>query len=146
MDVPVCRKRRSFKWPKEARKLLLAIAELDYCKPRQQKLLGDVIILIRDTGMRNKKELFRMRIKDIDFTNRAIFIPDSKTPTGRRFVPMSDRVLDILFVRCGERREGWLFPARRSKTGHLTTVDKLFREARAKSRIAREAGSLLWPT
>lgn len=115
------------------RKLLLAIAELDYWKPRQQKLLSDVIILIRDTGMRNKKELFRMRIEDIDFTNRAIFIPDSKTPTGRRFVPMSDRVIEILFIRCGERREGWLFPARRSKSGHLTTVDKLFREARAKA-------------
>jgi integrase len=117
------------------RKLLLAISQLEHWKPYQQKLLCDVIILIRDTGMRNKKELFRVRIEDIDFPNRAIFIPDSKTATGRRFVPMSDRVLDILFARCGERREGWLFPAPRAKAGHLTTVDKLFREAREKAEL-----------
>jgi len=117
------------------RKLLLAISQLEHWKPYQQKLLCDVIILIRDTGMRNKKELFRVRIEDIDFPNRAIFIPDSKTATGRRFVPMSDRVLEILFARCGERREGWLFPAPRAKAGHLTTVDKLFREAREKAEL-----------
>jgi hypothetical protein len=23
---------------------------------------------------------------------------------------MSDRVLDVLMIRCGERREGWVFP------------------------------------
>jgi integrase len=71
----------------------------------------DVVIFVRDTGMRNKKELFRARIEDIDWTNRVFFIPDSKTPKGRRFVPISDRVLELLKMRCGERREGWIFPA-----------------------------------
>jgi integrase len=42
---------------------------------------------------------------------------------------MSDRVLDLLMIRCGERREGWVFPAN-SAAGHLTTLDKQFREAR----------------
>jgi len=115
------------------RKLLLAISQLTRWKPYQQSLLSDVIVLVRDTGMRNKKELFRMKIEDIDFATRTIFIPDSKTPTGRRFVPMSDRVVKILTVRCGEKREGWLFPARRSQSGHLTTVDKLFRASRTKA-------------
>lgn len=114
-------------------KLLLAINQLEHWKPYQQKLMKDLIILIRDTGMRNKKELFRMRIEDIDFTHRTVFIPDSKTPTGRRFVPISERVREILLLRCEGEREGWLFPARRSKAGHLTTVDKLFREARKKA-------------
>jgi integrase len=127
-------KGRSLRLDEESeRKLLSAIAEMTHWKPHQQKLLQDVIILIRDTGMRNKKELFRMRIEDIDFTNRTIFVPNSKTPTGRRYVPMSDRVFNILSVRCGERRDGWLLPGRCSRSGHLTTVDKLFREARAKS-------------
>ena len=42
----------------------------------------DVVIFVRDTGMRNKKELFRARIEDIDWTNRVFFIPDSKTANG----------------------------------------------------------------
>jgi integrase len=82
--------------------------------------------------MRNKKELFCSRIEDIDWTDRVFFIPDSKTPNGRRFVPISDRVLELLKTRCGERREGWIFKAF-SASGHLTTVDKKFREARRKA-------------
>jgi integrase len=32
--------------------------------------------------------------------------------------------------RCGEKREGRLFPSTRAAAGHLTTVSKQFREAR----------------
>jgi integrase len=64
---------------------------------------------------------------------RVFFIPDSKTDNGRRFVPISDRALELLKARCGERREGWIFTAF-SASGHLTTVGRKFREAR------REAG------
>ena len=103
---------------------------LPFCGP----LLRDVVILIRDTGMRPKKELFRMRIEDLDWNNRAIFVPDSKTPTGRRFIPMSNRVLDLLMVRCAGRREGWVFPSS-SRSGHATTVDKQFRKARAAAEL-----------
>jgi integrase len=101
---------------------------LPFCGP----LLRDVIVLMRDTGMRPKKELFRMRIEDLDWNNRAIFVPDSKTPTGRRFIPMSNRVLDLLMIRCAGRRESWVFPAH-SRSGHITTVDKQFRKARAEA-------------
>jgi integrase len=98
--------------------------------------LRDAIILIRDTGMRNERELYRARIENIDWNGRVIFVPDSKTPNGRRLVPMTDRVLDLLLVRCGERREGWLFPSKRSKSGHLTTLAKRFREARKKAGLS----------
>jgi integrase len=91
--------------------------------------LRDIIILLRDTGMRDRKELFRMRIENLDWNNRMIFVPDSKTPAERRYIPMSNRVLELLRVRCGEQREGWVFPAK-SVEGHLTTVDKQFRKAR----------------
>jgi integrase len=94
------------------------------------QLLRDIVILLRDTGMRPKKELFPMRIENLDWNNRAIFVPDSKTPTGRRHIPMSNRVLDLLMVRCAGRREGWVFPAG-SASGHVTTIDKQFRKARA---------------
>jgi hypothetical protein len=32
--------------------------------------------------MRNGRELFRMRIENLDWQNRLIFMPDSKTPEG----------------------------------------------------------------
>jgi integrase len=101
---------------------------LPFCGP----LLRDIIILLRDTGMRPKKELFPMRIENLDCNNRMIFIPDSKTPTGRRYIPMSDRVKDLLMIRCAGKSEGWVFPAD-SAAGHITTVDKQFRKARAQA-------------
>lgn len=101
------------------------------------RLLRDVVVLLRDTGMRPKKELLRMRIEHLDWNNRTIFVPDSKTPTGRRFIPMSDRVLNLLMKRCAGRREGWVFPSH-SREGHITTVGKQFRKARAKAGLPAE--------
>jgi len=43
---------------------------------------------------------------------------------------MSDRVLDLLMIRCAGKQEGWVFPAA-SASGHITTIDKQFRKARA---------------
>jgi len=96
---------------------------------RQYQLMHDVTIMVRDTGMRNRKELLAVRIEDLDFKNGMVFIPDSKTAAGRRYVPMTDRVWELLLARRGERKEGWLFEAS-STSGHLTTVDKKFRQAR----------------
>ena len=40
---------------------------------------------------------------------------------------------DVLMFRCSGKREGWLFPSKRSASGHLTTVAKQFRDARSKA-------------
>jgi integrase len=118
---------RSLRLDDEAERKLLAVAE---------QPLRDVIILMRDTGMRNERELYRARIENIDWKDRVIFVPDSKTASGRRLVPMTDRVVHLLLVRCGVRREGWVFPSKRSKSGHLTTLAKRFREARTKAGLS----------
>ena len=76
--------------------------------------------------------------KTASMQNKFIFVPDSKTPNGRRKVPMSDRALALLSVRCNGRCEGWVFPSERSSAGHLTTVGKLFREARDKAGLPRD--------
>src|SRR5260370_10486835 len=102
------------------------------------ELLRDVIILARDTGMRNQREVYRIRIEELDWNNRVIFVPDSKTVDGRRMIPMSDRVCEVLRRRVGGRSEGWLFPSRRSKCGHLTDVGRQFRAARAKAGLPEE--------
>jgi integrase len=105
---------------------------------RTRDLFRDIIILMRDTGMRNERELFRMRVENLDWQNRVIFVPDSKTAEGRRLVPMSGRVFAILRNRCDARQEGWVFPSKRSASGHLRSICNLFRKARDKAGLPKE--------
>src|SRR5215469_6484729 len=107
-------------------------------RPRTRDLFRDIVILMRDTGMRNERELFRMRIENLDWQNRVIFVPDSKTVEGRRLVPMSGRVFEILRTRCDARQEGWVFPSKRSASGHLRSICNLFRKARNKAGLPKE--------
>ena len=125
------------------KKLLAAAAACGWRKTSLQ-LFEDVVKLMRDTGMRNRRELYRMRIENIDFGTRSIFIPDSKTPGGRRTVPMSDRVFEILRRRCRdkkgvEKKEGWVFPARRknARVPYLGSIAKHFAEARKKAGLPK---------
>jgi len=119
------------------RKLLAAIADCNWRK-RTANLFRDIVILMRDTGMRNQRELYRIRIENLDWENRLIFVPDSKTPEGRRLVPMSRRVFEILRERSGTRQNGWVFPSTRSTSGHIRSIDRLFRLARSKAGLPKD--------
>ena len=94
---------RSLLLDDEAERKLLAVAE---------QPLKDIIMVMRDTGMRNVRELYRMRVENVNFHTHVIFNPNSKTEKGRRFIPMSDRVKEILKARCANRTEGWVFQSR----------------------------------
>jgi len=122
----------------EAERKLITGALACRWRPRTRELFRDIIILMRDTGMRNERELFRMRIENLDWQNRVIFVPDSKTAEGRRLVPMSGRVFEILRIRCNARPEGWVFPSKRSASGHLKSICNLFRKARNKAGLPKE--------
>jgi len=97
---------RSLRLDDEAEKKLLAGAAASNWRKCSLQLFPDIIILMRDTGMRNERELYRMRVENLDWETRVIFVPDSKTEEGRRHVPMSNRVFDVLKQRCEGRREG----------------------------------------
>jgi len=118
-------------------KLLLAAGSCNW-KPAMLNLFRDVIILARDTGMRNERELYRIRVENLDWSNRIIFVPDSKTPEGRRMIPMSDRVYEVLQIRAAGKTQGWLFPSTRSECGHLRDLGKQFRLARRKAQFSEE--------
>lgn len=108
---------RHLRLDQEMEKKLVAAALTCKWRPRTRELFSDIVILMRDTGMRNQRELYRMRIENLDWKNQVVFVPDSKTPEGRRLVPMSRRVVELLRVRCGTRTEGWVFPSKRSTAG-----------------------------
>ena len=94
---------RSLRLNDEAERRLSAVAE---------QPLKDIIVVMRDTGMRNARELYCMRVENVDFDAGTIFTPDSKTQSGRRFIPMSSRVKQILATRCAGRSEGWVWMSR----------------------------------
>jgi integrase len=129
---------RLLRLDEDAEKKLLAGAAACGWGEKTETLFADAITLVRETGMRNERELYRVRIEHIDFTAKVVFIPDSKTPDGRRSVPLSERALAVLKRRCGDQSSGWLFPSKRSKCGHLTTLGHRFREARRKAGLPEE--------
>ena len=118
-------------------KLLAGAAECNW-RPKTLELFRDIVMLARDTGMRNEKELYRTRIENIGWDRHIVFVPDSKTVTGIREVPLSDRAHEILRRRTGDRREGWVFPSKRAKSGHLTTMAVKFRQARKKAGLSED--------
>jgi len=122
----------------EAERKLLEGAQACTWTRRTFELFRDIVILMRDTGMRNQREPCRMRIENLDWQNRVIFVPDSKTAEGRRLVPMSRRVSDSLRTRCGTRSEGWVFPSNLGASGHLRSIDRLFRAARRQAGLPKE--------
>ncbi len=102
---------------------------------RMRRLTHDVLVVAQDTGMR-PSEIFRMRVENLNFDARQIWIPYGKTEKARRFVPVSDRMAEILNVRCIGRKEGWVFPSGRSKSGHITSIAKGFQAARARTGVS----------
>src|SRR5215469_10421260 len=65
----------------------------------------DVFVTVQDTWLR-PDEVFRMRVENINRSARAYFNASGKTKRSRRWVALSQRVLDLLFMGCGGRREG----------------------------------------
>jgi integrase len=68
----------------------------------------------------------RRRWEHLDWANKRYFVYESKSPKGRRFVPISPRVRQALLARYSEQKEGWIFPSKRAGSGHLTTFAKQF--------------------
>ena len=78
--------------------------------------LADVIIMLQDTGAR-PEEIFRIRIEDVHLDQHHIVNSHGKTKNSRRYLTISDRMVDLLQRRCGDRKDRWLFPSD-SKCGH----------------------------
>lgn len=78
----------------------------------------DVFLMMCDSGMRNE-EAVACRWEHIDFDRGLIFNPRVKAPDTDGWVPLSERLKAALQARHKGQTEGWVFPSRQSKTGHL---------------------------
>lgn len=128
---------RSLRLDDDAERKLFVGAEKCGWDALTLQLFKDIIVLVRDTGTRNERELYRLRIEHINWDTKVIYVPESKTLAGRREVPMSDRVTAVLARRCGANQEGFVFPSKRSLSGHLTTIARRFREARDNAGLSK---------
>jgi integrase len=87
-------------------------------------LLGAVVTILIDAGLR-PEECFRMRWENVRLLKGragALLVPQGKTRSARRAVPMTPRVHDILkhrWISAGKREAGWVWPAARAKGGHI---------------------------
>ncbi len=79
----------------------------------------DTIVVMRNTGMRNARELYRMRVENSTSMPEPSLLRNSKTESGRRLIPMSDRVRVVLQTRVAGRTEGlvWQSHYKRKRIG-----------------------------
>lgn len=61
---------------------------IEFAAPRYLK---NVVIIMSEMGLRPYKELLPMLKDNVDFHNRLVHIPDSKTPGGEGDMPMTER-------------------------------------------------------
>jgi len=104
---------------------------------RMRSQLKDILVIAQDTGLR-PSELFRLRVENLDFTHRRVWNPFGKTAKATRFVPMSHRMAALLIIRCENRKEGWVFPSNRSKSGHIETIARGFQALRRRTGISEK--------
>jgi integrase len=64
----------------EEQERLLSVA------PPRLRLL---VVLLTETGLRVNKEALRLKWQDIDLANSMLYVQDSKTPAGRRMIPLT---------------------------------------------------------
>src|SRR5450755_886599 len=78
--------------------------------PLCKQPLRDALMIMRDSGMRNQKEVFRMRWEHLDWGNKRYFVYESKSPKGRRFVPTVHVFARHLWRDTRSRRRDGSFP------------------------------------
>lgn len=71
-------------------------------------LTRDLATIIVETGMR-PNEVYRMRSENVHLDEMFVFIPDGKTRSARRNVPLTEKAAEVIARRL---RPGYLFPHR----------------------------------
>ena len=96
---------------------------------------ADVVRLLLLTGARIG-EVFAMRWDQLDLKNRVWTKPAATTKQNREHrIPFSEPVAEILERRRHGRKSDWVFPARNSPTGHMTTIRSFWTSVCRKAEI-----------
>ena len=90
--------------------------------------LKNVITIISEMGLRPYKELMPMRKDEVDFENRLVHIPDSKTPSGEGDMPMTDLAWQAFKHQIEDAKgSDYLFPSpKKGQKPHITNLRKVW--------------------
>jgi integrase len=119
-QVPKLRNRAEVK-----RKLCLDDAAEALLFPHLKLNTRDALTIMRDCGSRNF-EVLSMRWEYVNWQDRTFCNAEGKTEAAARVWLLSDRVMEILsarHVRQNAPRSGWVFPSKKSKSGHIMQLD-----------------------
>jgi integrase len=58
--------------------------------------MRNIVRIVSETGLRVYKELLPMKKEQVDFLNKTVWIPDSKTPNGVAELPLTDIAIQAL--------------------------------------------------
>jgi integrase len=100
-------------------------------------LLRDVAVLMLEMGLR-PSEVFRIHSRDVRLSDSppCLYVPDSKTPAGRRELPVPSKALKVLAARLDRAKGGYLFPAR-IRDGGLDSTEPMQDVHKAHERALR---------
>jgi integrase len=90
--------------------------------------LRNIVRIISETGLRVYKELLPMKKEQLDFLNKTVWIPDSKTPNGVAELPLTEVAIQafrsqMLLAGPGE----YLFPSNLNSEGHQRSLRTVWR-------------------
>lgn len=108
---------------------------IELCAPNY---LRNVVCIIAEMGLRPYKELMPMRKLQVDFENRLVHIPDSKTPNGEGDMPMTAAAWKAFQSQCQETPGSeYLFPTskRPSRKPYITSLKKVWRATLRKAGV-----------
>ena len=90
--------------------------------------LRNIVRIISETGLRVYKELLSMKKDQVDFVNKTVWIPDSKTPNGVAELPLTEVALQAFRnqMRLAGRGE-YLFPSDLNAEGHQRSLRTVWR-------------------
>jgi len=98
--------------------------------------LRNVVRIITETGLRVYKELTPMRREQVDLQNAVVWIPDSKTPSGRAEVPLTPVAVEAFQAQMTMAANSpILFPSDRNPHRHQTSFKRVWSGTLRRARI-----------
>jgi integrase len=110
--------------------------------PHMERDVADVFVIMLNCGMR-PEEVLRMRWEHVYWDSCQYFNPFGKTDEAKRFVPISDKMRDLLKARSGNESK-WVFPSRGIDESVVAEARKMFANG-ASARSVSMTLELSWP-
>jgi len=117
---------------------IVTFAEQRKLEVVSRPLLKTLVVLLADTGLRVNREALPLRWQDIDFDDEVIHVRSSKTMSGRRVIPLSERCKDELLQwrnLTGPEYSPYVFPNPSNRAIPLKSVRKPWVTALKNSKI-----------